>query len=281
MTPRRSLLIWVLLGAAAARFACGADPDPDASATDGAPAGSYSLSPIRLELGGYSSHATSGLGTWSGGQTQLWYRSRYFTPSFTVDRQTRPGGTQWNYAFFSYMNWSKSFYTIQGYSWAPQKDPNAVYFPQRRYDIRGYWKLPPEQKFLIGAGYTRFDLGAPGHGQIFSAGSLYYHGKWVLDGNLFINRSQPGDLYSASGLFTAQYGQEGRHWFGVTGGGGRELYQLVGQTPFEVHFMSYSLSTFYRHWLSKHTGVVVSGEYIDKLDAYRRARGSVHLFFEY
>ncbi|MCU1334684.1 MAG: hypothetical protein JWO19_265 [Bryobacterales bacterium] len=281
MIAQHSVLIPMLLGAALVRFACGAEPDQTSSATADSGAGSYPLSPIRVEFGGYSSHVNNGFGTWSGGEAQLWYRSRYFTPSFTVDRQTRPAGTQWNYTFFSYLNWSKSFYTIQGFSWAPQKDPNAVYFPQRRYDIRGYWKLPPEQKFLIGAGYTRFDLGAAGHGQIFSAGSLYYHGKWVFDANLFINRSQPGDLYSASGLVSAQYGQEGRQWVGVTAGGGRELYQLVGQTPFEVRFMSYSLSTFYRRWLTKHTGVVFSGDYVDKLDAYRRGGGSVRLFFEF
>ena len=61
-------------------------------------AGGYALSPIRVELGGYSSYVNNGFGTWSGGQAQLWYRSRFFTPAFTVDRQTRPQGTQWNYA---------------------------------------------------------------------------------------------------------------------------------------------------------------------------------------
>jgi YaiO family outer membrane protein len=257
-------------------------PDPTTTAAAGDPgAGGYPLSPIRVEFGGYSSHVNNGFGNWSGGQAQLWYRSRFFTPAFTVDRQTRPQGTQWNYAFFSYLNWSKSFYTTQGYSWAPQKDPLSVYFPERRYDIRAYWKLPPEQKLVINAGYTRFDLGAPGHGQIISIGALYYHGKWVLDGDLFINRSQPGNLYSASGLFAVQYGQEGHHWLGITVGGGNELYQLVGQTPFDVRFTSYSLSTFYRHWLTKHTGFVFSADYVDKLDAYRRAGGSARLFFEF
>ncbi|MEP6962849.1 MAG: YaiO family outer membrane beta-barrel protein, partial [Acidobacteriota bacterium] len=175
----------------------------------------------------------------------------------------------------------KSFYTIQGYSWAPQKDLSSTYFPKRRYDIRGYWKVPPNQKLLLGAGYTRFDLGPAGHGQIFSAGILYYHNKWIVDANLFTNRSQPGDLYSASGLLSVQYGQEGRHWFGVTLGGGRELYRLIGQTPIEARFMSYSVGTSYRHWLTKHTGIVFSGEYVDKLDAYRRAGGSARLFFEF
>ena len=286
MIPARSLLIPFLMVAAIARMAIGADADPatqDANATSTGidAAGGYALSPIRVELGGYSSHVNNGFGNWSGGQAQLWYRSRFFTPAFTIDRQTRPQGSQWNYAFFSYANWTKSFYTTQGYSWAPQKDPLDVYYPKRRYDIRAYWKLPPEQKFIIDAGYTRFDLGAPGHGQIFSTGALYYHGKWVFDADLFINRSQPGDLYSASGLVSVQHGREGHSWLGATVGGGRELYQLAGQTPFEARFMSYSFSAFYRRWLSKNAGVVFSGQFLNKLDAYRQAGGSASLFFEF
>jgi YaiO family outer membrane protein len=202
----------------------------------------------------------NGFGNWSGGQAQLWYRSRYFTPSFTVERQTRPAGSQWNYSFFSYLNWTQSFYTIQGYSWAPQKDAATTYFAKRRYDIRGYYRLRPNQKLLLGAGYTRYDLGAPGHGQIFTTGLLYYHNKWIFDGNLFINRGQPGDLYSASGLFAVQYGEEGHSWLSVNAGGGRELYRLIGQTPLEARFMSYSLGASYRRWLTPHTGFVISGD---------------------
>ena len=287
MIRSRSLLIPILAIAAirsrrrAARNRIRVAPDSNTSATDSSGTGGYPLSPIRVELGGYSSYVNNGFGTWSGGQAQLWYRNRFFTPAFTVDRQTRPQGTQWNYAFFSYANWSKSFYTTQGFSWAPQKDNSAIYFPKRRYDIRGYWKVSPEKAFLVDAGYTRFDLGAAGHGQIFSAGSLYYHGKWVFDANLFINRSQPGDLYSASGTFSAQHGQEGHYWFGITAGGGRELYQLAGQTPFEASFTSYSLGAFYRRWLTAHSGIVFSGVYLDKFDAYRRAGGTASLFFEF
>ncbi|MEP6962559.1 MAG: YaiO family outer membrane beta-barrel protein, partial [Acidobacteriota bacterium] len=199
MMRRQTLLLLTSLATIA--LCAAQDPNVAAASADRG----YPLSPFRLELGGYSSHVTNGFGNWSGGQTQLWYRSRYFTPSFTVDRQTRPAGMQWNYSFFSYLNWSKSFYTIQGYSWAPQKDLSTTYFPKRRYDIRGYWKVPPNQKLLLGAGYTRFDVGPAGHGQIFSAGILYYHNKWIVDANLFTNRSQPGDLYSASGLLSLQY----------------------------------------------------------------------------
>jgi YaiO family outer membrane protein len=274
---------WKLLFllAVVAGFAC-ADPAADDPPAGQPPAAGSEQPPIRVELGGYANYVDHGYGTWEGSESQIWFRgNRYFVPAIMVESQTRPTGTQQNVAFFSYLNWSKSFYTVQGFSAAPQRDAGAIYFPKRRYDIKAYKKLTSGQNFVLGAGYTRFDLGAAGHGQIFNLSSLYYHGKLVLEGNLFVNRSQPGDLYSASGTVSAQYGREGRYWFGVTAGGGRELYQYVGQTPFEVQFASYSLRTFYRKWFTRHVGAVVSFDYLDKVMAYRRTGGSIHLFFEF
>ena len=259
------------------------DPTPqDSPVNQTAAAADYKMPPFRVQFGGFASHVSQGYGTWRGVDGQVWFRgNRYFVPAFLMESQTRPQGTQQNYSFFSYANWSKSFYTTQSFSAAPQRDPQAIYFPKRRYDIKANWKLPPEQHFVVGAGYTRFDMGAAGHGQIFNVGSLYYRGKFVLEGNLFLNRVQPGDLYSASGLLSAQYGREGHSWWGITAGGGREIYQLTGQTPFEVRFASYSLTSFYRRWVTRNMGFVVSLDYLDKLTAYRKAGGTVSLFFEF
>jgi YaiO family outer membrane protein len=238
--------------------------------------------PIRIEFGATGSDVDHGYGSWNTADTQIWYRgSHFFIPAFTVDSQTRPAGTQQNYAFFSYLNWTDSFYTVQGFSASPAHDPATTYYPRFRYDIKGYFKLPPGKHFVIGAGYTHFNLGPTGHGQIFDVGSLYYHGNLVMEGNLFINQSQPGSLYSASGTLTAQYGHEGHYWFGGTVGGGRELYQYVGQTPFDVEFSSYSFNVFYRKWFTRHMGAVFAFDYLNKLTAYRQVGGTVHLFFDF
>ena len=238
--------------------------------------------PFRLELGGYGSHVNAGYGDWNGAQTTLWIRANsVFVPAVFFDSQTRPTGTQQNYGFISYLNWSKSFYTVQGFSAAPQSDPAAVYFPKRRYDIKANWKVPPGRNFVLGAGYTRFDMGAQGHGQIFNAGALWYHRKLVVEGNAFLNRNQPGDLYSASGTVAVQYGQEGKYWVGGTAGGGRELYQYVAQIPFNVRFNGYSLRAFYRKWLSRHVGIAVNFDWQDLMGAYRRVGGTGNLFFEF
>ncbi len=248
-----------------------------------APAGKSSeMPPIRLELSGYGSHVTNRYGPWRGAESSVWIRANpFFIPVFLFDSQTRPAGTQQNYAFFSYLNWSKSFYTTQGFSAAPQSTLDRMYFPKRRYDVKAHWKVPPGRNFVLGAGYTRFDLGAPGHGQIFNLGAIYYRRKWVVEGNLFVNRNQPGDLYSGAGSLAAQYGQEGKSWVGVVVGGGRELYRFLGQLPFDVRFNGYSTRVFYRKWLSRNVGIMSSFDYQDRRGAFQRAGGSAGLFFEF
>ena len=112
-------------------------------------------------------------------------------------------------------------------------------------------------------------------------GTIYYHEKLVLEGNVFINRNQPGALVSASGSLAAQYGIEGHYWAGVVLSGGRELYQSVSFQPIDINFSSYSARAFYRKWLSRHLGVVVFFDYQDKLEAYRRVGVSSRIFFEF
>ena len=240
------------------------------------------LLPVRLELSGYGSHVTSGFGTWRGGGGQLWIRaSRFFVPAFIVESQTRPQGTQQNYTLFSYLNWSKWFYTTQGISYAPQKGIATIYFPKWRYDIKGHWKLPPGGSFVLGVGYTNFDYVEPGRGQIFNLGAIYYYKGLVLEWNGYLNENQPGDLWTGAGSFAMQYGSEGKYWFGVIVGGGREQYRTIGVAPGEIRLTSYSTSMFYRRWLSRHAGFLIGFDYQDKLNHYRRAGGSGGLFFEF
>lgn len=255
-------------------------PQPPPPATT---APTYEVLPFRLEVGGYENYVDNGYGNWRGGDAQLWYRGNsFFVPAFTFDSQTRPAGTQQNYGFLSYLNWTKSFYTVQGFSVAPQHDGiQTIYFPKHRYDVTAYWKLPPKRNLVIGAGFTRFDLGAPGYGEIFSLGAIYYHGKFVFQGTGYVNRNQPGVLYSGSGTLAVQYGQEGKSWLGGNVSGGHLLYRFAGQTPFDVRFYGYSFQGFYRKWLTRHTGIVTTLEYQNQVTAFQRFGANVSLFFEF
>jgi YaiO family outer membrane protein len=238
--------------------------------------------PVHVEAGGYGTQVNHGFGSWRSADAQIWIRSNpHFIPVLTVESQTRPLGTQQNYSFFSYLNWSKSFYTVQSVSVAPQHNETAIYFPKTRYDLKAFWKVPPGRQFVLAGGITRFNFGASGKGEIYNVGSVYYHDKLIVEGNLFVNRNQPGNLYSASGTISTQYGREGVYWAGVTAGGGRELYNYIGVAPFDVKFFSYSIRPFYRRWLSRHMGYTVSLLYLHKIQAYRQMGASAKLFVEF
>jgi YaiO family outer membrane protein len=179
------------------------------------------------------------------------------------------------------MNWTPSFYTIQSVSGAPQRTGDPIYFPETRYDVRLNWKLPPERRLILGVGLTHFALGGPTKGDILDLGAVYYRGKVVLTGDLFVNRSRPGDLMSASGSMSLQYGTEGAYWLGLTVGGGRELYRIELRTPLDVRLDGYTVDLFYRRWFTRHVGFLVTGTFQEKLEAYRRGGVSCRLFFDF
>ncbi len=213
---------------------------------------------------------------------QVWLRgNQRFVPIFTIDSQTRPGGRQQNYSVFSYANWTRSFYTLQGFSAAPQSEGQPIFFPKWRYDIKANWKIAPSGRFVLGAGFTQFDYGKPGHGQIFNLGSLFYAKKLIVEGNLYVNRNQPGSLWSTSGSVSVQHGREGSYWIGTVVGGGRELYRYVGPNEFDARFDSISVTAFYRKWITRKFGFVLSSDYQSKITAYRRVGLATRLFFEF
>jgi len=238
--------------------------------------------PVRVELGGFGSGVTQPYGNWYGENGQIWIRSLpRIIPAFTFESQTRPQGTQENYSFLSYLNWTKSFYTVQSVTFAPQNGSQAIYYPRDREDVKAFWKVPPGRQLVLGLGITRFNYGAPGRGQIYNAGAIYYRKRLVLEGNLFVNRNQPRNLISASGVLAAQFGSEGHYWLGATVSGGRELYNFSGVAPFDISLYSYSAEGFYRKWITHHTGYKVSVLYLQKLGAYRQIGCSTSFFFDF
>jgi YaiO family outer membrane protein len=242
--------------------------------------------PMRLEVGTNHSYAGKDYGYWRGADVQLWIRySKRFIPVLTIDSQTRPQGTQQTFGFFSYMNWTKSFYTTQGVSFAPQLSPfgavQPIYFPKQRYDVKAYYKLPSKPSLVLDAGITYVDYGGPLKGEIFSTGFIYYPKKMVIDGNLFVNHNQPGGKVTAAGSLSAQYGREGKYWIGATVSGGHEAYRYFAAGPVDVNLNGYSTQVFFRKWMSRHTGFVLSLDQQTKFSAYSRIGVIAKMFFEF
>jgi YaiO family outer membrane protein len=274
-------IVWLLLLRTAfwPQPAAAQEAPPAAGATAAASEGPL---PMRLEIGGYGSWMDNGYGSWRGVAAQFSARfGEKLVPIFTIDSQTRSGHAQQNYAFLSYVTWSDSFYTVQGFSAATARSPAFTYFPDRRFDVKAYWKIPPRRHVVIGGGFSRFDFGSQARGDVFNVGALYYRNRFVLEGNAFVNRNQPGDLVSHSGIVSAQYGIEGRYWIGLSASAGRELYQYVAVVPLEVRLSNHSTGVFYRQWLSRKAGVAFNVDYQNRREAYRRAGVSTSLFFDF
>ena len=265
---------------AAATLAAAADPTFEKASYD-------SPLPMHLEVGTYQSHVTNGYGYWRGVDAQLWYRgNKRFVPALIVDSQTRPQGTQQNYQAFSYANWTRNFYTTQAVSFAPQNNTpgvvnTAIFFPKYRVDAKAYYKLPASRQFVIDGGVTYFTYGGPVRGQIFNAGFIYYPKRMVIEGNLFVNRTQPGDLMSAAGSVSAQYGREGKYWVGAVVGGGNEAYRYVATRPVEVNLTGYSTQVFFRKWLTRNAGIYVALDDSTKIGYYSRIGVIARVFYDF
>jgi len=263
-------------------------PAAFAEQTTGSPAtferpGSYeSPLPYLLEVGTNQSAVSNGFGYWRGVDATLWVRKiPRFTPVFQFNSQTRPGVTQQAFSFFSFANWSKNFYTTQGFSYAPERGGVSL-FASRRFDVRGFYKLPVlQRRLLLTAGVSQFNFQGPVKGQIYSTGFLYYPKRMIIEGNYFINRNQPGNKIGNSASLAMQYGQEGKYWVGTVVGGGKEVYTYIAQTPLEVNLNSVSTQIFLRKWLSRHYGVFIAFDQQTKFGAFTRAGVIGRVFFEF
>ena len=238
--------------------------------------------PVRVEFGGYGEGFTNGGGWWRGADAAIWLRkSRRFVPGFTFDNRTSEAGSQQYFSLFSYANWSSSFYTTQGISGSTHSANGVTLFPRFRYDLKAWWKIPPRRGVIPGLGFTRFTFGGRNQGDIINPGVLYYRGSFVVDTEGFLNRSQPAALWSGSGLFAIQQGQEGKHWIAITFGGGRQVYRALSTVPLEARLTSLSVDASYRHWVSRNFGFVFAAGYQNSVHNYERISISGHLFFEF
>ena len=182
--------------------------------------------PGELELGGYGTDFSNGGGWWRGFDSTLWFRkSSKFIPAFTFDNRTTNSGTQRYYSLFAYANWTPNFFTTQSIAGSAASD--VILFPRLRLDGKAWWKLPPSRRIVAGLGVTRYTLGGGQNGLIVNPSVSYYRTSWVFDGEGFLNQTNPGGLWSGSGLFLIQYGQEGKRLAGVSFGvGGRSTRKL-------------------------------------------------------
>ena len=118
--------------------------------------------------------------------------------------------------------------------------------------------------------------------QNINPGFLYYFEKsWVVEMGSFINRSDPGGVYSASGYIVLTQGQEKDHYFIMRVGFGKEAYLPLGANiPGAVAFKSTVFTATWRQWLGKNFGSNIIAENYNN-PYYKRYGLSVGLFMDF
>jgi len=224
--------------------------------------------PFSIDVDLFHHRLDNGYSPWSGGGLRLAYAGTRASPFATVTRQHRREGSQDNYGLGSYLILNRAMYAIAGFSVAT--GGTAVLYPRLRWDVSLMTDTRVVPGLVIATGFTRVSFGADATGTIASLGPIYYRGPLILSGVVRLNRDDVGGATTASGEFGGQYGAEGRSWIGASISGGREAYQVVSATPFDVAFTNVGASAFYQRWLTERTAITGRVEYQHKLEAYRR-----------
>lgn len=109
----------------------------------------------------------------------------------------------------------------------------------------------------------------------------YFESPWVLEGGAFINRGNPGAVYSANGYIAATQGMEKDHYYTLRFGFGKEAYLPVFEGPAAVvAYPSYVVTGTWRKWLGRNWGFNISGEFYHNT-FYNRYGGTYGLFMDF
>ncbi len=238
-----------------------------AAALSCAQLGAQSPPPFSVDVGGFYQALDNGYSDWRGIDLRLAYRGVRFSPFGGLSTQSRREGSQNNFGVGSYYTINKHAYAIAGFSTA--FGGTTVLYPRFRWDasLFGDTGLPG---LVMGVGYTHVSFGPGSSGEIVSAGPILYHGPLILSGSLRLNHDGVGGANSGSGEIGGQYGAQGKQWIGGRFGAGKEAYQLLSATPFDVQFTDIGGSVFYQRWLTTNTAATVRVDYEHKLTAYHR-----------
>ncbi len=181
----------------------------------------------------------------------------------------------------SYVNFSKRFYAIGGFSVSPNSA--VAFYPRARFDVAGMFSIEKVKGLVLSAGYTEIrpyrTIG--GGGRIISLGGIYYHRIAILTANINFNEALPGKQRSTSGQFGVMRGTRGKYYVVAGISGGKVAYQLIANVPFDVRYNTISDFVSLQKWLAKHFGIIVRYDYQRAFENFGRHSVKSSLFFEF
>jgi YaiO family outer membrane protein len=231
-----------------------------------------------VEAGVERDSLTHNYGNWS---------NQYVKGFFQVnDKNAWYGELYHDYEFFQHGDFAKveqtHIYNEDYYSTVSfGMSDNSIYIP--KYYVGGsIFKKQLKQKQLIAyLGFHAYWWRPNSSSEDINPGFVYYFEKpWIFEAGLYINRSNPGVIYTASGYTAVTQGREKEHYITVRVGLGKESYLPLGGNVAVVGYASEVLTVTWRQWIGQNWGTnIIAERYHNKF--YDRAGITLGLFKDF
>jgi YaiO family outer membrane protein len=215
----------------------------------------------------------------SGGEVTIRYLGgRKLRPTLQYRALAVGGGRQENISVMSVADLTPRVFFAFGASKSQVELGIPAFFPRWRADAELLWK-PVPTGWIVGLGTVviRYQTSSA---DLLTLTVIRYLPKWVLQTDAYVNRSRPGDLWSASGLISVETGRYGRQQLRFRAGAGREAYRLSVDDPAQFRHRSYSFDVLYRKWLSSKYGLMLRAGDQKLTDVGQRWETAFGLFFD-
>jgi YaiO family outer membrane protein len=210
---------------------------------------------VRVEVAGHIIAGDAVPGT-SGVEVTIGYLgARRLRPTLQYEGLAVSGERQENVTVMSVADLTPRVFCAFSVSKSQVETGTPAFFPRWRADAKLLWK-PVPTGWIVGVGTIgiRYQTSSA---DLLTLTVVQYFPKWVLQADAYVNRSRPGDLWSGSGLISAQTGRYGRQLIRFRAGAGHEAYRMSVDDPAQFQHRSYSFDVLYRKWLSSKYGLML------------------------
>lgn len=177
-----------------------------------------------------------------------------------------------------YKSWNDRMYTFTQVTMGS----HIEYLPSFRIDNDINY-LFGEEKNIVGLiGMTYINQYDEHEDFIVSAGVTYYQDGYNIGYRAFLNRSDPGKLYSTNHVISLGIGHEKDQWIYLDLSYGNPTYLSTIPNDYQtVNNDAFSVSLKYRKWLDDNSGFYAQTSFFDLSDEYQKYEFRVGYFVEF
>lgn len=224
----------------------------------------------RIEVGGtYEALSPKSVyGDWKTGWIAFYHRPKPDLTYFIGDNLFWRKEGQANLWYGgAYKDWTPWLYTYTSLSVGTK----STYLPKFRIDQEFNFKLGEKKNFVLSTGFSHIKYHDVHKDLLFSLGFTFYQEWWNFTYKHFINKSDPGNLYSSSELLSLGIGKEKKFWTYFDISFGKQAYLATYlSSPEEVKQNSFYSSLRHRQWLKENFGLIGEISYFKLKQGYEK-----------